>query len=69
MILLLIRFADTDFLLHDLSALEAFARQDYEPQKLEQVSHSFINLIYTTTTLCLSLCVAVGIRELSKFCL
>ncbi|XP_041995269.1 DNA repair protein RAD51 homolog 4-like isoform X3 [Salvia splendens] len=28
-------FTDTDFLMHDLSALEAFARQDYAPQKLE----------------------------------
>ncbi|KAL1558074.1 DNA repair protein RAD51 4-like isoform X1 [Salvia divinorum] len=38
-------FTDTDFLLHDLSALEAFARQDYAPDKLEQGIKQMISII------------------------
>lgn len=33
------RFADEDFLVHDLYALEGFAGQGYAPEKLKQVSN------------------------------
>ncbi|KAG6415067.1 hypothetical protein SASPL_122469 [Salvia splendens] len=38
-------FTDTDFLMHDLSALEAFARQDYAPQKLEHGIKQILSII------------------------